>query len=58
MHRSQPAVDMVQEKDYYAEGIEASLNGISALHCPYDEGTDEQEMWFIGWQETEKSKEK
>jgi ribosome modulation factor len=47
---------MTAAKDYYGEGFVAGMDGKSLFDCPYPEGTDERELWEIGFQEGVKEK--
>ena len=37
--------------DVYAEGMEARVDGLTVLDCPYAERTNERQSWIEGWHE-------
>lgn len=40
--------------DLFIEGMDAFGRGVPLDGCPYSQGSDEQELWVLGWDEAKR----
>jgi len=47
----EPAMAELGDGDPFIEGIDAFERNVTFDACPYSKGSDEYELWLLGWYE-------
>jgi hypothetical protein len=53
----EPAMSEPSGGDPFVEGMDAFGRGVPLEARPYPEGSDEQELWLLGWDEAKRMNE-
>ena len=53
----EPAMAEPSGGDPFIEGMDAFGRGVPLDGCPYPDGSDERELWLLGWDEAKRMNE-